>query len=246
MIEPHKEIVNGCEFWMLPVEGGTFLMGSHEDDAEAFFTEWPQHEVAVSDFHIGRFPVTQAVWKAVMKGQNPSSFQGDDRPVERVSWNDAQAFLKELNELTQFNRPKDQAYRLPSEAEWEFAARGGKYYSEGYKYAGSDRLKDVGWFDENSGEETKPVGLKYPNQLGIYDMSGNVWEWCEDDGHDNYEGAPKNGSAWVHNLKRDTYRMLRGGGWHAETLRCRVTYRVTYGPNFQDYYLGFRLALAQQ
>jgi len=231
---------------MIPIEGDTFLMGSPKDDKDAFDSEKPQHSVTVSSYYIGQFPVTQALWKAIMKGENPSQFQGDDRPVERVSWDDTQAFLQKLNALTKDARPKDHFYYLPTEAEWEYAARGGKFYTENYKYAGSDRLKDVGWFIKNSGSETKPVGLKYANQLGLYDMSGNVWEWCEDDWHGNYKGAPKDGSAWVDKPERGTHRVLRGGSWINTAKACRSAYRGNRGPVNRNNYVGFRLALALQ
>ncbi len=151
-----------------------------------------------------------------------------------------------MNDLTESSRSKGHVYRVPSEVEWEYAARGGKYHAEGYKYAGSDRLKDVGWFDENSGNETKPVGLKKPNQLGLYDMSGNVWEWCEDDWHRNYEGAPKNGLAWDDSPKWGSYRVLRGGSWFGGARHCRVANRNNHEPDYRNDFLGFRLALYLQ
>ena len=229
-------------FDLLPVAGGTFDMGDEHSDLHE--NSRPVHPVNVSDFYLGKFPVTQALWKVVMNGENPSGFPGDDRPVEQVSWNDVQTFLQKLNALTTDSRPAEHAYRLPTEAEWEYAARGGKYYLEGYKYAGSDRLKDVGWFDENSGGETKPVGLKYPNQLGIHEMSGNVWEWCDDDWHADYKGSPIDGSAWVERPKRGSRRVIRGGSWFYLALLCRVAGRVGRGPDGRDHYIGFRLVLA--
>ena len=241
MTDPHNEIVNGCEFRMIPVEGGTFLMGSPDGDTEASSDEKPQHPVKVSDFYIGKYPVTQAVWKAVMNGENPSGFEGDDRPVEQVSWDDiTKNFLPALCRLTGID------YRLPTEAEWEYAARGGKYHTEGYKYAGSDRLKDVGWFSDNSGRETKPVGQKQPNQLGLYDMSGNVWEWCEDDWHYDYNGAPRDGSAWINRPDRGSSRVGRGGSWSHDARDCRAAYRSYGTPGARSDYLGFRLALSLQ
>ncbi len=244
MTEPLKATANGHAFQMIPISGGSFMMGSPEDDKDASSDEKPQHLVTVPDFHIGQYPVTQALWKIVMADKNPSTFQGDDRPVENVSWNDAQAFMEVLNRITKSVRLEGYHYRLPTEAEREYAARGGQYHAEGYKYAGSDRLKDVGWFDENSGDETKPVGLKYPNQLGIYDMSGNVWEWCEDDRHDNYKGAPDDGKAWIDSPERGSYRVNRGGSWLLGARYCRAAARNYLTPDYRHNYLGFRLALS--
>ena len=247
MTDLHKEIVKGYEFWMIPVEGGIFDMGSPDNDTEASSDEKPQHRVMVSDFYIGKYPVTQGLWKAVMNGENPSNFKGDDRPVEQVSWDDAQGFIKRLNDLTSDTRPAGHFYRLTSEAEWEYAARGGKYHAEGYKYAGSDRLKDVGWFTSNSGRETKPVGQKQPNQLGIHDMSGNVREWCEDDWHDDYKGAPEDGTAWIDRPNRGSRRVSRGGSWHNPARYCRAAFRSNLTPGYRSTLnIGFRLALSLQ
>ena len=223
-------------FEMIFVEGGTFLMGGA--DEEAYGDEKPVHKVQVYPFYLARYPVTQALWQAVMRN-NPSNFKGADRPVERVSWDDCQDFLQKLNAHTGKN------YRLPTEAEWEYAARGGAY-SEGYLYAGSDKLKDVGWYRENSGGETHPVGEKLPNELGLYDLSGNVWEWCEDDWHDNYTGAPQDGSAWVDAGSRGSSRGNRGGSWNDGALRCRVSGRCHHSPGLRVNALGFRLALPFQ
>ena len=241
MLQPHTQTIQNHSFLMLPVQGGRFLMGSPDDDTEAYDWEKPQHPVTVSDFLIGQYPVTQALWKAVMKGENPSNFQGDTLPVEQVSWDDiTQQFLPKLRNITGLQ------YRLPTEAEWEYAARGGKYHDEGYKYAGSDRLKDVGWFTENSDGGTKPVGQKSANQLGIYDMSGNVYEWCEDDWHGNYDQAPNDGRAWIDSPVRGTGRVARGGGWLNVALRCRPAYRSRWRPGSRGNGLGFRLALSLQ
>lgn len=213
---------------MLTVQGGSFLMGD-------------KHKVIVSDFLIGKFPVTQAQWKAVMNGENPSYFQGDNLPVEQVSWNDVtQKFLPKLRKITGLQ------YRLPTEAEWEYAARGGKCHNEGYKYAGSDRLKDVGWFTENSDGGTKPVGLRSANRLGIYDMSGNVWEWCEDDWHDNYDKVPSDGRAWIDSPDRSIGRVFRGGGWDDDAQYCCVAYRNYWLLDERRDYIGFRLALSSK
>ncbi|MCC7506343.1 MAG: formylglycine-generating enzyme family protein [Saprospiraceae bacterium] len=245
MPNPHIETLPTHAFRLLFIEGGAFDMGSADDDPEAFDSEKPRHRVTVPDFYMGEYPVTQALWKAVMN-ENLSNFEGDDRPAENVSWNRAQDFIRRLNEATKATRPPGHLYRLPTEAEWEYAARGGKYHTDKYKYAGSDRLKDVGWFGENSDLETKPVGQKDANQLGLYDMSGNVWEWCEDDWHDNYKGAPTDGSAWIDTPERGTDRVNRGGGWIFPARHCRVAIRDAGRPGLRDDNLGFRLVLAPQ
>ncbi|MCB0576929.1 MAG: formylglycine-generating enzyme family protein, partial [Saprospiraceae bacterium] len=161
-----ERLPNDIAFDMLLVDGGEYLMGGAEE--EAGNDEKPVHRVKVSTFYLGKYPVTQSVWQSVMR-DNPSNFKGDNRPVEQVSWDDVQEFLKKLNSLTK------QDYRLPTEAEWEFAARGG-LHSEEYLYAGSDKLKQVGWYNANSNGETHEVGQKLGNELGLYDMSGNVYE----------------------------------------------------------------------
>ena len=243
MSNPYLETVNGHTFRMIFVEGGAFDMGSADDDPEAYDSEKPRHRVTVPDFYMGEYPVTQALWKAVMDN-NPSYFEGDDHPVEQVSWDNAQDFIRRLNKATAATRPADHWYRLPSEAEWEYAARGGKYHADGFKYAGSDRLKDVGWYEENNKTETKPVGQKSSNQLGLYDLNGNVWEWCEDDWHDNYKGAPTDGSAWIDQPLRGAFRVTRGGSWIRTARYCRVAGRVIAAPINRVYSLGFRLVLA--
>ena len=172
-------------------------------------------------------------------GDNPSFFKGKQRPVERVSWEDAQIFIKKLNGIT------GKHFRLPSEGEWEYAARGGPHKSP-YRYAGSDKLKEVGWFASNSHGETKPVGLKAPNELGLYDMSGNVWEWCEDDWHVDYQKAPDNGSAWIDSPDRGSLRVNRGGGYFDDAQGCRVSSRDFNTPSYRYRDLGFRLALSLQ
>ncbi len=236
MSKPFRQTVETKDvkiaFDMIYVAGGSFRMGSEAE--EAFDREQPVHSVQVPDFHLGRFLVTQALWQAVM-GENPSWLQGDDRPVEQVSWEDCHLFIDRLNAKT------GKAYRLPTEAEWEYAARGGSL-SEGYLYAGSDELEEVAWYGANSGNQSQPVGLKLPNELGIYDMSGNVLEWCEDDWHGSYEGAPADGSAWIDSGNRGTYRVCRGGHWLYSARRCRVSYRGHDSPGYRFNRLGFRLA----
>jgi formylglycine-generating enzyme len=230
---------------MALITGGTFTMGCKSGrDTDCYDDEKPAHEVRLRDFNIGKYEVTQAQWRAVMGSDPPELYNKgcDQCPVERVSWNDIQDFLKKLNTLT------GKRYRLPTEAEWEYAARGGNQ-SRGYLYSGSNTIGDVAWYDANakSGntngaqKTTRPVGTKKPNELGLYDMSGNVWEWCEDDWHDNYIGAPTDGSAWV-DSPRGGVRVLRGGSWSLITRNCRAADRVRY--NTSDRYVsgGFRLA----
>jgi sulfatase modifying factor 1 len=231
--------VNGHTFCMVSVQGGTFTMGTKKDDPDNYGDEHPDHDVRVPNFSLGQFPVTQALWKAVMDGENPSFFKGDTRPVEQVSWEDIDKnFLPELNKkLPGWN------FRLPTEAEWEYAARSPTLGEGrgGALYAGSNRLEAVGWWAGNSHGETKPVGLKLPNALGLFDMSGNVWEWCEDDWHGDYNGAPTDGRAWVDN-PRGSSRVLRGGSWDSDSGYCRVAYRDYGLPGFRGDTVGFRLA----
>ncbi|MEL6672174.1 MAG: formylglycine-generating enzyme family protein [Bacteroidota bacterium] len=218
-------------FEMIFVEGGTFMMGGQDEEASE--DEKPVHQVSVASFHLGKFPVTQAVWEEVI-GDNPAQFIGADRPVEKVTWEDAQRFIATLNQRS------SRTYRLPTEAEWEYSARGGRF-SEGYLYAGSDKLKEVGWYDENSGSQTHAVGQLFENEQGLFDMSGNVWEWVADHWHDTYVGAPADGSAWV---EEDSTlpRVLRGGSWFNSAAYCRVSYRAWNPPDYRGDYIGFRLA----
>lgn len=223
--------VGGVEFKMVYVEGGTFTMGATaEQGDDAFDGGKPAHKVTLSGYHIGEVPVTQALWKAVMGG-NPSSSKGDNNPVENVSWIDCQEFVEKLNRLT------GERFRLPTEAEWEYAARGGNR-SRGYKYAGSNNIDEVAWYDGNSGYNIYPVGQKKANELSLYDMSGNVWEWCND-WNGNYDDAPQTNPTGP---ATDSFRVYRGGSWKDYARRCRVSYRSFGSPSFRYYYLGFRLA----
>ena len=219
---------------MVFVKGGSFLMGSPDNDFNAYGNEKPQHQVTVGDFHIARFPVTQKQWVEVM-GDNPSYFKNcEDCPVENVSWNDVQDFIRKLNA-----RYPGHNYRLPTEAEWEYAARGGQL-SRGYRYAGSDDPDKVAWYGDNSDIKTHPVGAKAKNELELYDMSGNVWEWCQDAWHDNYQGAPADGSAWA--AFGDRGRVYRGGSWLYDYDCCRVAVRNFNLPTYRSLNVGFRLA----
>ena len=221
-------VVNGVSFKMMVVEGGTFQMGSESGDSN----EMPVHQVTLSSFSIGETEVTQELWEAVM-GSNPSDFKGAKLPVEQVSWNDCQTFITKLNQLT------GQTFRLPTEAEWEYAARGGNQ-SMGYTYAGSNTLDEVAWYwSSNSSSMTHDVATKSPNELGLYDMSGNVWEWCQD-WYGSYSSSAQTNPTGPSTGSR---RVNRGGGWTGNAGNCRVSTRSNYSPTYTGIILGLRLAL---
>jgi formylglycine-generating enzyme required for sulfatase activity len=213
---------------MVEIPGGTFLMGSREVDEHSFCDEYPQHEVAVSAFAMGKYPVNQAQYEAVM-GHNPSRFRGRNRPVENVSWNEAVEFCQKLSQQS----GKD--YRLPSEAEWEYACRAGT--TTPY-YFGESLAKNQANFE---GYRPTLVGCYAPNDFGLYDMHGNVWEWCLDHCHYNYQGAPTDGSAWT-TEGNSNLRLLRGGSWYSSWWDCRSACRLRYGTDFQSCLIGFRVA----
>ncbi len=219
---------------MVYVSGGTFTMGAtSEQGSNAYDAEIPTHSVTLSSFYLCKYEVTQALWQAVM-GENPSNLEGDNLPVEQVSWDDCQTFITRLHRLT------GRKYRLPTEAEWEYAARGGNR-SRGYKYSGSNKLSDVAWYDDNRGSKTHPVGSKSPNELGLYDMSGNVWEWCSD-----WFGAYSPSSQTNPNgPSSGSRRVFRGGSWFDCAEYCRSSFRDSDAPDFRDNYLGLRLSLSQ-
>ena len=225
VIEEITKTVKALDFDFVSVKGGTFQMGSND-----YSDEKPIHSVTLSSFNIGKYQVTQAQWKAVM-GNNPSYFKGDKRPVEKVSWNDIQKFLQKLNKMTGHN------YRLPTEAEWEYAAKGG----ENYKYSGSNNIDDVAWYDKNSGSGTHPVGQKSPNGYGLYDMSGNVWEWCQDVYKSDFYSQSENSTNPIY-AGSGSLRVIRGGSWDCYSEGCRSANRDGYTPSDSDYDVGFRLA----
>jgi formylglycine-generating enzyme required for sulfatase activity len=215
---------------MVFVEGGTFMMESSAWGA--CLSKDKRHEVQVSNFHISKYEVTQGQWIAVM-GSSPSSFmKGDNYPVERVSWKDIQKFLRRLNAAT------GKQYRLPTEAEWEYAARGGNR-SQGYLYSGSNDIGEVAWYAGNSGNKTHPVGQNRPNELGLYDMSGNVWEWC----NDRWEHYPTGVLMNPKGATTGSNRVIRGGGWNFTAETCRVAFRSNFPPDLRSYDLGFRVVL---
>jgi formylglycine-generating enzyme required for sulfatase activity len=224
-----KSFTNQIGMTFVLVPAGTSTMGSDESTSAN-----PMRRVIIrKPFYLQTTEVTQAQWMKVM-GENPSCFRscGDNCPVEMINWKDVQTFIHQLNALT------DDSYRLPSEAEWEYAARSG---GRNQTYAGGEHLDELGWYRENSGGRTHPAGQKKPNGLGLYDMNGNVWEWVEDDWHFNYEGAPEDGRAWVDD-PRASGRVIRGGSWNFGAGFCRATTRVYIEPGYRLNDLGIRLA----
>ena len=242
--------VGGVSFTMIRVEGGTFTMGATSEQGSIVWDDdKPAHQVTLSSYYIGETEVTQALWEAVMSS-NPSYFKGANRPVENVSWNDCQTFISKLNAMT------GKTFRLPTEAEWEYAARGGNR-SMRYKYSGSNTIHEVGWYYENSGNSrldetiwdydklvsngccTHPVKQKKANELGIFDMSGNVYEWCQD-----WEGVYSSSSQTnPTGPSSGSFRVNRGGGWINFARICRVSYRNSRSPDDRFGFLGLRLAL---
>ncbi len=215
---------------MIDLLGGTYMMGCSPGDSDCSPDEEPAHRVTVRPFRIGKYSVTQAQWQAVM-GENPARFKGDDRPVENVSWDDANVFLKRLNAMTRPAKP----YRLPTEAEWEYAARGGTQTR--YWWG-----KAIGRGNANWGsKETTPVGSFKPNAFGLYDTTGNVWEWVQDCWHDGYTGAPTDGSEWCDD-RVSAGRVLRGGSWLNNARDTRVSSRLRDTPGNRYGRLGLRLA----
>ncbi len=226
-------VKDGICIEMVKVEGGTFMMGATSEMKNPNSNEKPVHQVTLTnDYYMGKYEVTQALWQAVM-GSNPSEYKGDNLPVETVSWNDCQKFISKLNSLT------GRMFRLPTEAEWEYAARGGKE-SRGYQYSGSSNISDVAWYDENSGSKTHPVGTKQANELGIYDMTGNVWEWCSD-WYSSYSSSSQTNPT---GSDSGSARVSRGGGWFNDASYCRLSVRFYYTPDFRLDILGLRLALS--
>ncbi|WP_337949519.1 formylglycine-generating enzyme family protein [Prevotella sp.] len=227
-------VKDGISIEMVRVEAGTFTMGATPEMENPLDDEKPAHQVTLTnDYYIGKYEVTQALWKAVM-GNNPSYSKGNNLPVERVSWDNCQKFISKLNRIT------GKTFRLPTEAEWEYAARGGNK-SRGYQCSGSSNLSDVAWYEDNSGNKTHNVGSKQANELGIYDMSGNVHEWCQD-WYDKYSNSSKVNPTGANS---GSYRVSRGGGWAGYAWDCRSSYRNYCSPGSRYNHLGLRLVLSE-
>ena len=250
-IEPLLEVGNALPLHMALIPGGSFLMGSLEDELERLEREGPQHQVTIAKFLMGRYPVTQAQWQVVAAlpkvelelELNPSCFKRDDLPVERVSWFEAVEFCDRLAKHT--GRP----YRLPSEAEWEYACRAGTTtpfnFGDMITAEVSNYNGDYTYGDGPKGEyreQTTPVGqLNNANAYGLSDMHGDVWEWCQDHWHDSYKGAPDDGSAWIESDNTDR-RVVRGGSWYNYPRSCRSAHRSSNLPGFRDFIIGFRVS----
>ena len=235
--EREFELANGVTITMVWIPPGSFMMGRQDGEQDSEDNEDPRHEVNINyGFWMGKYEVTQAQWEAVT-GNNPSRFNGDNRPVERVSWNDIhEGFLSQI----------DDDFRLPSESEWEYACRAGTetrfYWGDDPDY---DEIGDYAWYTSNSNSQTHDVGQKRPNTFGLYDMSGNVWEWCEDVWHGNYNGAPADGSDWTQGGAQH-YRVLRSGSWSDNPWHCRSALRSRNSPSHRTSSYGFRLVLVRQ
>lgn len=227
-LSERKRILDNLINNMVYVEGGTFVMGVAQGDKN----EMPAHKVTLSNYKICKYEVTQQEWKLVMEN-NPSTFPGAKRPVDNVSWYECQEFITKLNILT------GRHFRLPTEAEWEYAARGGKL-SHGYKYSGSNTISAVSWYYDNSGMYTHNVGMKKPNELGLYDMSGNLNEWCQDCYGNWTAEATKNQSDSIYYNK---CKVVRGGSWGWDESGCRVTSCTPDPPSLKIGRNGFRLAM---
>ena len=227
-------VKDGISIDMVRVGAGTFTMGATPEMENSEYNEKPTHQVTLTkDYYIGKYEVSQALWKAVM-GKNPSYFKGDNLPVEEVSWDDCQEFISKLNRIT------DKKFRLPTEAEWEYAARGGKR-SRGYQYSGSSNLSNVAWCRDNSGSKTHAVGTKQGNELGIYDMSGNVFEWCQD-WFSSYSSSSQVNPTGANS---GSYRVSRGGCWFNTAGDCRSSFRGNCASDYRCDLLGLRLVLSE-
>ena len=247
-----EDLGDGVVLTLMLIPAGEFLMGAPKEEPESEGNERQQRLVRVPQFLMGRYPVTQAQWRVVAGydriaqelDPDPSRFKGDNRPVERVSWDDAQEFCRRLSAKTQGQR----TYCLPSEAQWEYACRAGMttpfHFGEtitpelaNYRSSESYNGSPIG----RSRGETTEVGSFPANDWGLCDMHGNVWEWCEDDWYGSYDRAPSDGSAWIESDRTKTYRLLRGGSWRSSPRDCRSASRYYDSRDVRDYYIGFRV-----
>jgi formylglycine-generating enzyme required for sulfatase activity len=246
-----EDLGNGVILEMAAIPGGTFIMGSPKEEENSMDSERPQHEVTIEPFFMGKYQVTQEQWRFVAQlpqvnrdlEQDPSRFKGDNRPVEQVSWEDAVEFCDRLSQYT------GRTYRLPSEAEWEYACRAGTTTPFHF---GETITTDLANYDGNSTygngvkgvyrKETTEVGsFGVANNFGLYDMHGNVWEWCQDNWHSNYEGAPTDGNAWLDNEESSDRKLLRGGSWFYNPDYCRSAYRSSSNLGHYNNDIGFRV-----
>lgn len=230
--------VDGIKFDLVYVNGGDFFMGVTDSTNMSQKDEYPRHRVKVPSFYIGKYPVTQEQWKVVM-GNNPSYYKGDNHPVEGISWFDAIEYLRKLSILT------GREFTLPTEAMWEYAAIGGEHLDYEILYSGDNNPNQAGWYADNSSSTTHPVGLKKPNKLGLYDMSGNVWEWCTD-----YYDPKYYSNCWdsisdkgPQGAYKANWRVFRGGSIQLPATEMRVNNRDCYEPSGKDHDIGFRLIM---
>lgn len=232
-VKENETFINTIDMEFVLIQPGEFDMGSPANETGRFDIEGPVHHVTISKaFYLSKYEVTQKQWHKVM-GNNPSDFKGDDLPVESVLWNNVQEFIKKLNEKESTDK-----YRLPSEAEWEYAARAGT--TTRYSFGDDDsKLGEYAWYSENSGDKTHPVGKKRANPWGLYDVHGNVWELVQDKWHDNYNSAPVDGSACEEGAS--AYSVARGGGWFYDARRCRSAGRFNNVLGYRRNNLGFRI-----
>ena len=246
-----QDLDNDITLEMVAIPEGTFLMGSPQDEKDSYDDERPQHEVNVPTFFMGKYPITQTQWRAIAATAkididletNTSEFKGDELPVESVNWYQATEFCKRLSRETK------REYRLPSEAEWEYACRAGTttpfYFGETITGELANYNTNKTYVEEYR-NETTPVGQFPPNAFGLYDMYGNVWEWCADTWHDNYDGAPTDGSAWIEN-GNDNRSPLRGGAWYTFPYRCRSAHRNIDARRYSRSFLyGFRVVCSAE
>lgn len=234
--------VKGVTFKMIYVEGGSFTMGcTSKFEGDCYSDEKPAHQVLLSDFYMGETEVTQALWCAAMGGNHSFCHKGDNFPVEGVSWNECQSFCTALNDALSKELPDGYRFALPTEAQWEYSAKGGNY-NRGYRYSGDNHIDSVAWYSSNSKSRTHLVKTKKANELGLYDMSGNVWEWCRDL-YGNYSySVQKNPTG----PRSGTYVCVRGGYWGTSAGGCRLSTRWHASPNEHNPIIGFRLALVRE